>query len=309
MKIIYGIKKISKKAFNMYNNHKTLFWRAPLLFIISLFITSISSTAYFSIKIVQLNNLITLKQGEINEIEIYRENLKDIDDKYTNLVLDILEKDYEIYQSTKNMNMSEYEAINIMRNYAHRAYQLFKDFVMASDSKYFIYIDYNILEEFQDKMLQPWWSEQSIYERTWNIIYFEILISENDNMTEYLYKRTPWGEINLNNFLENKSQAGTSDLINLINETRATNIFWYDKTWEILYNYSHYGVININVDLQLYDRIVQIYYEKPLLDLKNKIMDYDIWVALSSVLVILSTVLLDIIVRKSPKKIKIHKDN
>ncbi|TES97721.1 MAG: hypothetical protein E3J90_06570 [Promethearchaeota archaeon] len=259
----------------------------------------------FGVEIPRLNNIVTIKQGEINEIKIYRENIKDIDDKYSNLIIDILEKDYEIYHSTENMNMSEYEAINLMKNYGHIAFQLFKDFVMASDSKYFIYVDYDILHEFQNKFLELWWSEQQISERTWKIIFFEILISENDNITEYLYKRTPWGEFNLNNYQENESQFGTSNLLNLINETRASNIFWYNKTWEILYNYSQYGIININVDIPLYDRIVQIYYENPILEMQNKIMNYNINLAVSSSSVIFLTFLLDILKRKvTSKKIK-----
>jgi len=236
---------------------------------------------------------------------MYRENIKDIDDKYTNLVVDIFEKDYEIYKSIENMEMSEFEAINIMRNYAHVAYQLFIDFIKAGDSKYFVYVDYNIIHEFQYKLLQSWWSEQPIYERTWNIIYFEVLISENDNITEYLYKRTPWGELNLNNFLKNEFEFGTSDLINLINETRAQNIFWYSKTWEILYNYTQYGgVLNINVDLQLYDRIVQKYYEEPLLKLQNRRMNYDINLTLSSASVLFFTFLFDIFISKRPSHLK-----
>lgn len=308
-KIKSRLNKISKKIYNIYDNnirffnHLSFFITILLIFLI---IFSLSITIYFGIQIPRLNNLITVKQGEINEINMYRENIKDIDDKYTNLLFDIFEKDYEIYQSIENMEMSEFEAINIMKNYAHVAYQLFVDFIRASDSKYFVYVDYNILHEFQYKLLQPWWSEQPIDERTWNIIYFEVLISENDNITEYLYKRTPWGEFNLNNFLKNESEFGTSDLINLINETRAQNIFWYNKTWEILYNYTQYGVLNINVDLQLYDRIIQKYYEKPLLEMQNIKMDYAINLVLSSSSVLFFTFLFDILNRKRSSKKKIE---
>lgn len=301
-KIKSRLNKISKKIYDnniRFFNHLSFFITILLIFLI---IFSLSITIYFGIQIPRLNNLITVKQGEINEIKIYRENIKDIDDKYTNLIIDIFEKDYEIYHSTENMNMSDYEAINIMKNYGHIAYQLFKDFIMSSDSKYFIYVDYDILHEFQNKLLQPWWSEQPIYERTWNIIYFEVLISENDNITEYLYKRTPWGEFNLNNYRENESQFGTSNLLNLINETRASNIFWYNKTWEILYNYSDYGIININVDIPLYDRIVQKYYENPILEMQNKIMNYNIKLAIFTSSVIFFTFLLDILKRKGTSK-------
>jgi len=305
-KIKSRLNKISKKIYDnniRFFNHLSFFITILLIFLI---IFSLSITIYFGIQIPRLNNSITVKQGEINEINMYRENIKDIDDKYTNLLFDIFEKDYEIYQSIENMEMSEFEAINIMKNYAHVAYQLFVDFIRASDSKYFVYVDYNILHEFQYKLLQPWWSEQPIYERTWNIIYFEVLISENDNITEYLYKRTPWGEFNLNNFLKNESEFGTSDLINLINETRAQNIFWYNKTWEILYNYTQYGVLNINVDLQLYDRIIQKYYEKPLLEMQNIKMDYAINLVLSSSSVLFFTFLFDILYRKRSSKKKIE---
>ncbi|MFX1327908.1 MAG: hypothetical protein ACFE91_07165 [Promethearchaeota archaeon] len=264
----------------------------------------IVSTVLYGIENHQINNSIKVKQSEISEINMYRDNIKDIDDKYTNLLLDIYEKDYEIYQSIENMEMNEFEAINIMKNYAHIAFQLFVDFIRASDSKYFVYVDYNILHEFRYKSLQPWWSEQPIEERTWNIIFFEVLISENDNITEYLYKRTPWGELDLNNFLKNESEFGTIDLVNLINETRAESIFWYNKTWEILYNYTQYGVLNINVDLQLYDRIVQKYYEEPLLTLKNRSMNYDIQLTLLSASVLLFTFLFDILIRKKPSKKK-----
>ena len=242
---------------------------------------------------------------------MYRENMKDIDDKYTNLLFEIFEKDYEIYQSVENMEMSEYEAINIMRKYALIAYQLFTDFIRASDSKYNLYVEYNILQEFQYKYLQPWWSEQPIFTRTWDIIYFEVLISEKDNITDYLYKRTPWGEFNLNNFFENESEFGTSNLINLINETRSPNIFWYNETWEILYNYSQYGVLNINIDLQLYDRIIQTYYEKPLLEMQNRKMVCDIKLVFSSSSVIFFTLLSDILKNKrsSRKKNEIPHNN
>ena len=297
--------KLYEKFQIKFRRYSQTLYLIRFIFTIILVVCIFSSLFFsisFGVEIPRLNNITTIKQGEINEIKIYRENIKDIDDKYTNLIIDILEKDYEIYHSTENMNMSEYEAINIMKNYGHIAYQLFKDFIMSSDSKYFIYVDYDILHEFQNKLLQPWWSEQPIYERTWNIIYFEVLISENDNITEYLYKRTPWGEFNLNNYRENESQFGTSNLLNLINETRASNIFWYNKTWEILYNYSHYGIININVDIPLYDRIVQKYYENPILEMQNKIMNYNIKLAIFTSSVIFFTFLLDILKRKGTSK-------
>ncbi len=300
--------KLYEKFQIKFRRYSQTLYLIRLIFTIILVVCIFSSLFFsisFGVEIPRLNNIVTIKQGEINEIKIYRENIKDIDDKYSNLIIDILEKDYEIYHSTENMNMSEYEAINLMKNYGHIAFQLFKDFVMASDSKYFIYVDYDILHEFQNKFLELWWSEQQISERTWKIIFFEILISENDNITEYLYKRTPWGEFNLNNYQENESQFGTSNLLNLINETRASNIFWYNKTWEILYNYSQYGIININVDIPLYDRIVQIYYENPILEMQNKIMNYNINLAVSSSSVIFLTFLLDILKRKvTSKKIK-----
>ena len=305
-KIKEELNKVYEKLQIKFHKHYRSLCRFRFIFTLILIICIFSSiffSIYFGVEIPRLTNISTIKQGEINEIKIYRENIKDIDDKYTNLVIDILEKDYEIYHSTENMNMSEYEAINIMKNYGHIAFQLFKDFIVASDSKYFIYVDYDILREFQNKLLQPWWSEQPIYERTWNIIYFEVLISENDNITEYLYKRTPWGEFNLNNYRENESQIGTSNLLNLINETRASNIFWYNKTWEILYNYSQYGIININVDIPLYDRIVQKYYENPILEMQNKIMNYNIILAIFTSSVIFFTFLLDILKRKGTSKI------
>lgn len=273
------ISKISETTLNKYRKYKRIvkyFHSIILISLIFIIIISIISTIYSGIEIPRLNNIITLKQGELNEIKIYRDNIKDIDDKYTNLIFDIFEKDYEVYYSTDKLNMSEQEAISILKSYAHLAYQLFIDFIRAGDSKYFVYVDYDILTEFQYKILQVWWSEQPTFIRTWDIIYFEVLISEEDNLTEYLDKRTPWGEFDLNNFLENESEFGTSDLINLINETRALEVFWYNKTWDILYNYSSYGVININVDLQLYDRIVQTYFEKPILEIKNQRMEYEI---------------------------------
>jgi len=303
------LNKFSRKIYNIYDKHVNFFKHIHLFMIILLFfliIFSIAFTVYFGIEIPRINNSIYVKQSEISEINMYKENIKDIDDKYTNLLFDIFEKDYEIYQSIENMEMSEYEAIDIMKNYAHLAYQLFVDFIRASDSKYFVYVDYNILHEFQYNLLQPWWSEQPIFTRTWDIIYFEVLISEKDNITDYLYKRTPWGEFNLNNFLKNESEFGTSDLINLINETRAQNIFWYNKTWEILYNYTQYGVLNINVDLQLYDRIVQKYYEEPLLNLQNRRMNYDIKFTLLSSSVLFFTFLFDIFIRKRSSKKKIE---
>ena len=302
------ISKISKATLNTYSKYKRIFKFFYSIFLISLIfiiIISFISTIYFGIEIPRLNNLITLKQGELNEIKIYRDNIKDIDDKYTNLKSDIIEKDYEVYYSTDNLNMSEQEAIIILKSYAQLAYELFIDFIKAGVSKFFVYVDYDILTEFQNKFLQPWWSEQPISERTWNIINFEVLISENDNITEYLYKRTLWGEFDLNNFLEDESEFGTFDLINLINETKAMEVYWYSKTWDILYTYSSYGVINIDVDLQLYDRIVQKYYEKPILEIKNQRMEYEIYLALSSFSVIFLTFLLDILRRKSTsKKIK-----
>ena len=307
-KIKNRISKISVTILNKCRKYKRFlkyFHSIILIFLIFIIIISIISTVYSGIEIPRLNNMITLKQGELNEIKIYRDNIKDIDDKYTNLIFDIFEKDYEVYYSTDNLNMSEQEAISILKSYAHLAYQLFIDFIRAGDSKYFVYVDYDILIEFQYKILQVWWSEQPTFIRTWDIIYFEVLISEEDNLTEYLDKRTPWGEFDLNSFLENESEFGTSDLINLINETKAMEVFWYNKTWDILYNYSSYGVININVDLQLYDRIVQTYFEKPILEIKNKRMEYEITLALSSSSVLFLTFLLDILRRKSKsKKIK-----
>jgi len=262
-------------------------------------------TIYFGVDIPRINIQITKSQGELNEIKMYRENLKDIDDKYTDLIFDILEKDYEIYKAVSMGNMSDFEAINILRNYAHKAYQLFIDFIMASDSKYYVYINYNVLRHFQNFLLQPWWSDQPMYERTWNIIFFEIVVSYTDNLTEFLYKQTPWGEIDLNFFLKNESQFGTSDLIKLINETTAQNIFWYNKTWQVLYNYSIYGIININANIPLYDRLIQEYYEKPLLELHNLKMNYEIFLASSSSFLLFFTFLLDIIRRnKSSKNIK-----
>lgn len=302
IKIKNKISKISETTLNKYHKYKQIFKYFHSIILISLIfiiIISLISTIYFSIEIPRLNNLITLKQGELNEIKIYRENIKDIDDKYTNLKSDIFEKDYEVDYSTDNLNMSEQEAIIILKSYAHLADQLFIDFIKAGGSKYFVYVDYDILTEFQNKFLQPWWSEQPIAERTWNIINFEVLISENDNVTEYLYKRTLWGEFDLNSFLEKESEFGTSDLIDLINETRAMEIFWYNKTWDILYNYSSYGVIVIDVDMQLYDRIVQKYFEKPILEIKNQRMEYEIILAQSSFSVIFLTFLLDILRRKS----------
>ncbi len=272
--------------------------------IISSIIISIIYSIFFGVEISRLNNIATKKRGEINEIENYRENLKEIDIEYTNLLLDVYEKDFEIYQAIENMDMTEYEAITILEIYAHRTKQLFKDFIMSSTSKYYIYVDFDILDTFQDKFLQSINTDQPIYERTWNLVNFEILISEDDNKTDYLYKKSPWGEFNLNNFLVNKSQFGTSNLVHLINETEALNTFWYDKTWEILYNYSYFGVLNINVDLQLYDRIVLQYYEKPFYDLQNKKMDYEIGLVWLSSLVLLFTLFLDIFGRiRSSKKI------
>lgn len=274
----------------------------PLIILISGFFVC---TIFFGMDIPRINIQITKSQGELNEIKMYRENLKDIDDKYTDLIFDILEKDYEIYKAVSMGNMSDFEAINILRNYAHKAYQLFIDFIMASDSKYYVYINYNVLRHFQNFLLQPWWSDQPMYERTWNIIFFEIVVSYTDNLTEFLYKQTPWGEIDLNFFLKNESQFGTSDLIKLINETTAQNIFWYNKTWQVLYNYSIYGIININANIPLYDRLIQEYYEKPLLELHKLKMNYEIFLASSSSFLLFFTFLLDIIRRnKSSKNIK-----
>lgn len=305
-KIKLILNKFSRKIYNIYDKYVNYFKYIHLFIVTLLFflIISITSIVNFGIEIPRINNSIYAKQSEIREINMYRENIKDIDEKYTNLLFDLFEKDYEIYQSIENMEMNELEAINIMKNYAHVADQLFIDFIRASDSKYFVHVDYNILHEFQYKLLQPWWSEQPISMRTWEIIYFKVVISEKDNTTNYLYKRTPWGEFDLNNFLKNESEFGTSDLINLINETKAQNVFWYNKTWEILYNYSQYGVLNINVDLLLYDRIVQKYYEEPLLKLQNRRMNYNINLTLSSASVLFFTFLFDIFLSKRPSKKK-----
>ena len=109
-KINVELNKVYEKLQIKFRKHYRSLRRFRFIFMFILIICIISSifySVYFGVEIPRLTNKITIKQGEINEIKIYRENIKDIDDKYTNLVIDILEKDYEIYHSIEDMNMKQ----------------------------------------------------------------------------------------------------------------------------------------------------------------------------------------------------------
>ena len=231
-------------------------------------------------------------EGNLCEINIFREQLRDIATKYENFIYDLLEKDYEINKSIEAGEINDKDAINILSLYSHRADIIFTKFILTSDfSLYSIYINYNILEFFTNALIPIWYNESN-YHLTSDLINFEIIISENDNESTYLNRSTYYGHYDLTVFESN----------NLITEHDA-GTFWYQKTWEILYNYSYYGVVNIYVNFPLFDRIVEFFYIAPLLRTENYIRTFEIYLIYYSTATILLGIILDLFIKKK-KKIK-----
>lgn len=78
-------------------------------------------------------------------------------------------------------------------------------------------------------------------------------------------------------------------------------IFCYHKTWEILYNYSYFGVVNISVNFPLFDRIVEFFYIAPLLRIEINIRTFEIYLNYYSIATILLGIILDLLYRQKKK--------
>ena len=229
-------------------------------------------------------------EGELGEINIFRAQLEDIAIKYDNFIYDLLEKDFEVNKSIEDGEINDKDAINILSLYSHRSDIIFAKFILTSDfSRYAIYINYNILEFFTNVLIPTWYNE-SAYHLTSDLINFEIIISKNDNESTYLNRSTYYGHYDLTVF-ESK---------NLITEYDV-GIFSYHKTWEILYNYSYFGVVNIDVNFPLFDRIVEFFYIAPLLRIEINITTFEIYLNYYSTAVILLGIIVNLDYRQKKK--------
>lgn len=216
------------------------------------------------------------KEGELREIIMVKDQLKDISQSYEQLWYELLDKDFEVYKSIEKGDINDTEALHILYPLVHRADLLFAKFLMTSKfHRISQFIKYDIFE-YITNLLVPTFHIGEAYHHTSDLIFFKIIISEYDNISEYLKRFSTYGEYDLTKF-EYKTYL-TEDNQNIY--------FMYNKTWEIFYNYTKYGIVNIFANFQLFDAIIERFYVIDLKDVEEEIVGANVWLSISNIVII-----------------------
>lgn len=242
--------RIIRKSYNSLNSpHKTFF--LIFLIIYSLFFISLNYNLDF--QKTGLENEILTKERELEEIQRYRNELERITMKFSDLTSELLDIDVEINISIGNGEMTHEDAFAFLNHYVHRADIIFFELLYLLDfARYSPYIDYDILEKFTG-LLIPAWSGENDYHLADDLILFELILSNSDYFTSALHFESKAVNYSLSKF--NSVIIYTED---------NKNVFYYNRTWDIFYNYSIYKVFNVFVNLPMFDRIVEFIRVYPL---------------------------------------------
>lgn len=258
-----------------------------LILILSLLL-SITGFFIFGTSLILLNQEKFLKEGELSEIKLVKDQLKDITQNFEQLWIELLDKDFEIYKSIQRGEMNDFEALHILQPLVHRADLSFTKFLMTSKfHRISQFIKYDIFEYLTDLLVPAFHSEDSDQE-TSKLIVFDIIISKFDNVSEYLKNFTIYGEYDLTKFKEKY----------YLTEDNHSLYFMYDKTWEVFYNCTFYGIYNIYVNFHLFDAIIERFYVNDIKIVENKIVTFNIWLNFSNILIIILSLLIGLIKKK-----------
>ncbi len=75
----------------------------------------------------------------------------------------------------------------------------------------------------------------------------------------------------------------------------------YDKTWEIFYNYTYYDIFNIYGNFQLFDAVIEHFYVNDIIHIEREILAFEIWLNISNVSIIISTLFIELIKKKQER--------
>ena len=289
--IINSKNSIRKNKRSFIINFTRYFLLIPLLFlsIIGLFLSGNT--------LIDENQIKFQKEGELSEIQLVRSQLNDINQEYTQLWADLLDKDYEIYKSLNNGEINQTDAIRILIPLVHRADVLFAKFLMTSKfHRISQFIKYDIFD-YITNLLIPKFHEGDAYQSTSYLITFNIIISKNDNTSSYLKRFSIYGEYDLTTF---KS-------LTFLTEDNQSYYFMYENTWEIFYTYTNYGIFNIFVNFQLFDAVTERFYMSDLIEVQEKIVQLNVLLNFCNFSTIFLTFLIGIITIKHKNKSKKEK--
>ena len=254
-------------------------------FLIPFMIFFIFNTLNISNSLTSLNHQYAQKEGELTEISLVRDQLRDITENFEELWYYLLEKDFEVYKSIQLGEINETEAFHALYPLVHRADLLFAQFLMTSKfHRISQYIKYDIFEYLTNLLIPTFYSGET-YQDTSDLIVFNVIISKLDNISEYLKGFSTYGEYDLTKFEE----------IYCLTEDNQSLYFIYDKTWEIFYNNTFYGVINIYGNFQKFDAIIERFYVNDLVILNQRIFDLNIWLNCSNMAIILLTLIIGLL--------------
>ncbi len=242
--------RIIRKSYNSLNSPRKTFFIIFLIIYSLLFILVNNS---LNLQKSELEDEIVINERELEEIERYRNELERITTKFSDFAFEFLDKDAEINISISNGEMTHEDAFTILYHYVHSADIIFLELLYLLDfARYSPYIDYDILEVFTDYLI-PAWRDENYYYLADDLIIFELILSYSDNFTSALHFESIAVNYTLSKF----------NFIYIYTEDNK-NVFYYNRTWDIFYNYSIYKVFNVFVNLPMYDRIVELYYVYPL---------------------------------------------
>lgn len=248
--------------------------------LIFLLIISILFQTIFTISVLSENHTKFYKEGEYTEINIVKERFIDISQSYEELWYELRQKDFEIYKSSNKGELNYSEALHVLTDISYRADVLFAEFLMTSKfNRYSQFIKYDILEHITG-LLIPTFYEGEAYHLTEDLINILIIISKNDDPNDHLARFSIYGEYNLTKFEE----------LDLLTEDIQSEFFIYNKTWEILYNTSIYGVIKIFINPQMFEAIIERFYLIDLLEIESRLLSFNISLGIFSI----STIILSI---------------
>lgn len=215
--------------------------------------------------------------------------------KFSDFAYEFLDKDAEINISISNGEMTHEDALAILYHYVHRADIIFFELLYLLDfARYSPYIDYDILEKFTG-LLIPAWRGENYYYLTDDLIIFELFLSNSDNFTSALHFESKAINYSLSKF--NYVYIYTED---------NKNVFNYNRTWDIFYNYSIYKVFNVFVNLPMFDRIVELFHVYPLSLKTQELKEINSSLIYTNISILIIGVIIDIISRLviKPNKIK-----
>lgn len=289
--------RIIQKAYNSLTSPRVPFF---VIFLIIYSLIFIALNYSLNLQKTELEDKKLTNEMELEEIERYRNELERITMKFSDFAFEFLDKDAEINVSISNGEMTHEDAFTILYHYVHRADIIFLELLYLLDfARYSPYIDYDILEEFTN-LLIPAWRGENYYYLADDLILFEVILSNSDNISSALHFESKAVNYSLSKF--KYLYIYTED---------DKNLFYYNRTWDIFYNYSVYKVFNVFVNLPMYDRIVEQFYVYPLSLKTQKLKDINTSIIVTNIYIILIGIVTNIIsiLVITPNKIKQKKYN